>query len=191
MSAIVAPPLHELSVEDYHRLGEAGVLAADSRVELIDGALVGMAPIGSVHASVVSQLTTDFARSLGDRAIVWTQNPVQLGPRSEPQPDILLLRPRPDAYRTGLPTAPDVLLLIEVSDASLHYDRSVKLPLYARHGVREVWVIDLVGRALGIHRRPELGAYMVEWACTAADRVSPEALRDIEVDLAPILGPSP
>jgi Uma2 family endonuclease len=103
---------HKLSVEDYHQMGRAGILGEDSRVELIEGELIDMAPIGSLHVSVVSTLSMFFARQVGELAIVSTQNPVSLPPDSEPQPDIVLLRPRPDRYRSALPTAADVMLLI-------------------------------------------------------------------------------
>ena len=131
MSATFAPTRHKLSVEDYHKLGDAGVLTEDSRVELVDGELIDMAPIGSLHASVVSTLSMFFARHVGDRAIVSTQNPVILPPDSEPQPDIALLKPSADRYRNALPTASDVLLIIEVADTTLDYDRTIKLPRYA------------------------------------------------------------
>ena len=125
--ATVAPvALHRLTVEQYHAMGAAGILAEDCRVELIDGALVDMAPIACRHASVVLLLTMRLAR-FGELAIVSTQNAVTLPPYSEPQPDIALLAPRQDWYRHALPQARDVLLVIEVADTTLRYDRRVKL----------------------------------------------------------------
>src|SRR5687767_3229793 len=116
MRSSLALTRHKLSIHDYHQMGKAGILGENNRVELIDGELIDMAPIGSLHASVVSTLSMWFARNVGELAIVSTQNPIGLPPDNELQPDIALLRPRPDRYRDALPTAAEVMLLIEVSD---------------------------------------------------------------------------
>src|SRR5438093_104740 len=118
-------PRHKLSVEQFHEMGRAGILREDSRVELIEGELIDMAPIGNLHASIVSALSMLFSQRVGDAAIVWPQNPLSLPPHDEPQPDIALLRPKADRYRDALPAASDVLLVIEVADTSLQYDRTV------------------------------------------------------------------
>ena len=131
------------TVHDYYRMGEAGILHEDDRVELIEGEIVEIAPIGSRHLTCVNQLTRLLVRGVGDAAIVSVQNPVRLDEHTEPQPDLAVLRVRD--YRESLPMPEDVLLLIEVSDTTLAYDRGVKLPLYARAGIREVWIADLVG----------------------------------------------
>jgi Uma2 family endonuclease len=178
---------HLFSVEEYHEMGRAGILGPESRVELIDGELIDMAPIGSRHASVVAQLTMLFSRQVGDKALVWTQNPFIARPRSEPQPDVTLLRPRPDDFRNSLPTPDDILLLVEVSDTTLQYDRSVKVPLYARYGIGEVWIVNLPARMLEIHREPKDGAYRVKLERSAIDVVSPLAVPDASVDLSPLL----
>ena len=146
-----------------------------------------MAPIGSRHASVVTMLTMLFSRQVGDDALVWTQNPLAAPPNSEPQPDVTLVRPRQDGYRKSLPTANDVLLLVEVADTTLQYDRTIKVPLYARHGVREVWIVNLPDRVLEIHRDPRDGAYQVKLQRTAADVVSPLALPHAGVELRALL----
>jgi len=150
---------HKLSVEDYHRMGEAGIFAPDSRVELIEGEVIDMAPIGSPHASIVSLLTMFFAREVGKAGIVFTQNPIRLPPDSEPQPDLAILKPRADHYRKSLPLASDVLLLIEVSDTTAALDRQVKVPLYARHGIPEVWLIDLQAERLEVYSVPQGRSY--------------------------------
>jgi Uma2 family endonuclease len=146
------------SVEDYHRMGEAGILGPELRTELIDGEVVEMPPIGHPHAGTVNLLADPLKEAVGRKAIVAVQNPVWLDDYTEPLPDIALLRRRADYYRNGHPASDDVLLLIEVADTSLAYDRDVKLPRYARAEVPEAWV-DLGGRRLTIYRRPAQGAY--------------------------------
>jgi Uma2 family endonuclease len=141
---------HRLTVHDFHRMGEAGILSINSRMELIEGEITDMAPIGSRHAAIVKQLMALFVRAVGARAIVSVQDPIILGEYSEPEPDLALLRPRDDFYALALPRADDVFLIIEVADTTLRYDREIKIPLYARHGIPEVWLIDVEGRTLTI-----------------------------------------
>jgi Uma2 family endonuclease len=131
MSAVFTPTRHKLSVDDYHKLGEAGILDEDSRVELIEGELIDMAPIGPPHMMAVNRLNRLLVRAVGDLGIVSIQNPITLPPHSEPQPDIAVLRPGIDKRGAGLPGPADVLLLIEVADTTLAYDRGTKLQLYA------------------------------------------------------------
>ena len=151
---------HKLDVDAYYRMAEAGILGEDDRVELIDGELIDMMPIGQGHAAVVNGLTRALVMACGDRAIVSVQNPVRLDRRNEPQPDFAVFRPRADFYAGGERPGPaDTLLLVEVADSSLRFDRRVKLPLYARMGIGEVWIVDLKGRALDAHRRPADGGY--------------------------------
>lgn len=145
------------TVHDYHRMGEAGILHEDDRVELIDGEIVEMAAIGTRHFACVNQLTRLLIRGAGDDAIVSVQNPVRLDEHNEPQPDLTVLRVRD--YRESLPWPEDVLLLIEVSDITLRYDRGVKLPLYARAGIREVWIVDLPGEEIERHTDPSGDVY--------------------------------
>lgn len=146
---------HRLTVKEFHAMGEVGILGEDDRVELIEGELIDMTPIGSKHAGSVLQLNRLFNRIADDRAYVAMQNPVILGDHSEPEPDIALLKPRADFYKTSHPTADDVLLIVEVADTSLAYDREVKIPLYARYGIPEVWVIDLNAKCLEIYKMPQ------------------------------------
>jgi Uma2 family endonuclease len=155
------PLRHRYTVVDYHRMGEVGILAPDARVELIDGEIIDMPPIGFRHTGHVDKLTRLLVMACGEHAIVRVQSSIRLGSYSEPQPDISLLRPRGDFYTTGFALAPDVLLVIEVAATSLKYDRTVKLPLYARHAIPEVWLIDLTaGRCrLTRHRDPQAGRY--------------------------------
>lgn len=173
---------HRLTVEDYHKMAEVGILTEDDRIELIEGELIDMAPIGSPHSGSVTRLNHRLNRMLGDRAIVSVRNPIRLDRHNEPQPDIVLLRWRDDFYRHAHPTPTDILLLIEVADSSIRYDREIKLPLYARHGIPEVWLFNLPQRCLETHREPVGEAY------TRVDyfrdgRVAPSLLPDVVIEL--------
>jgi Uma2 family endonuclease len=138
----------------------AGILKEDDRVELIEGEIVEMPPIGSNHASMVDRLVAKWARPLADGSIVLrVQGPVRLNDSSEPVPDIAILRPRPDYYRDGHPGPVDVLLLIEVADSSVSFDKETKVPLYARNRIAEVWVVDITSSAVDVHRGPSARGY--------------------------------
>lgn len=162
-TAAVSYPIRRLwNVADFHRMGKTGFLHPESRLELIEGELFEMAPIGSFHAGTVSILTRLLMQAVANSAIVNIQSPVVLSDCSEPQPDILLLRPRTDYYLHKNPHAQDVLLLVEVSDSTVQFDRKTKVPLYARHGVPEVWlVVGPKRRHIEIYRdlQPERGSY--------------------------------
>lgn len=145
---------HRLTVAQYHRMGEAGILRADARVELINGEIIDMAPTGSRHAGTVKQLARILIQVLGADALIGVQDPIVLDDESEPQPDLAVLRPRADFYKSSHPGPADVLLLIEVADSSLRYDRLIKVPLYARHGIAEVWLVDLDGRRVSRYTEP-------------------------------------
>ena len=186
MGAPLTLPRHKLSIEDFHQMGRAGILRDDSRIELMEGDLIDMAPIGSFHASVVSTLSMFFARQVGEFAIVSTQNPVRLPPDSEPQPDIALLKPISDRYRSALPTAADVLLIIEVADTTAEYDREIKLPLYARHGVPEVWLIDLKGGMLEIYLEPGSKGYRKLLRPDRREAITPSLVEGVRLPLAEI-----
>jgi len=140
-------------------MAEVGILRADERVELIDGEIIDMAPTGSPHSAVVSRLAALFQPATRDLAIVWSQSSVRLDDFSQPEPDLALLRRRTDFYWSAHPRAADVLLIVEVAESSLRYDREVKLPLYARHNIPETWLVDINGRQLTRHRRPMHGRY--------------------------------
>jgi Uma2 family endonuclease len=148
------PRPHRLTVHDYYRMAEAGVLSPDDRTELIEGEIIDMPPIGHRHAEVVRVLTKRLFRAVGDAAEVSAQLPVRLSVRSEPQPDFAVLRPKRSGYRDGHPTSSDVLLLIEVSDSTLRYDLGKRASLYAAHGVPEYWVFDLQRNRVWRHRAP-------------------------------------
>ena len=150
---------HYFSVADYYRMADAGVFPPNARVELIEGEVIEMSPIGNRHAGCVIRLTTLLNRNVGASAFVSVQNPVHLNDFSEPQPDIALLKPRADYYSTAHPTPADVLLLIEVADTTVEFDRRVKLPLYARAGIPETWVMVLPKDLIEVHSQPVNGKY--------------------------------
>jgi Uma2 family endonuclease len=176
MSVVFTPQRRKLSADQFERMGQTGILGSDARVELIEGELIEMAPIGSRHAAAVDFLSMHFARLVGDAALVRTQNPLRLADDSEPQPDLMLLRPRADRYRSAHPRPADVLLLIEVAETTLAFDRETKLPLYAKHGVPEVWILDLDARRLEIHREPDEGGYRRKLERGEAESIAPMAL---------------
>jgi Uma2 family endonuclease len=151
-------PRHLWTVDEYHRMGEVGLLDADARVELIEGEIVEMAPIGDAHAAAANRLTRLLVLAVGERGIVAVGNPVRLSPRSEPQPDFSVLRPRAD-YQTRGPRPEDVMLAVEVSDTTLQRDRQVKLTLYASVGIREFWIVNLEAREVEIYRSPTGDTY--------------------------------
>jgi Uma2 family endonuclease len=174
---------HRLSVGDFQRMAEAGIFQEDDRVELIEGEIVDMTPIGSGHAGAVKRLSNLIKLAVGERAIVSTQDPIMLGEDSEPQPDLALLRPRDDFYADSHPGPEDILLIVEVADASLRYDTEVKLPLYARHGIPEAWLVDLVNKRLLIHRSPSPQGYGETRVATTLDAMCPLHAPDAPVDL--------
>jgi Uma2 family endonuclease len=178
------PRRHRITVEEYHRMAEVGLLAPDARVELIEGAIIDMPPIGSRHASIVDRLIELVSHAVRGRAILRCQGPVQLGDLSEPQPDLALFAWREDFYEHRHPTAADTLLLIEVSETTLRYDRHTKLPLYARHGVPEYWIFDTQERQLDVFRSPTGAAYG-ELQSVRSPTVMPiSSLPDVEIDLS-------
>lgn len=179
------------TTDEYHVMLEAGILNEDDRVELIEGEILEMAPIGSFHVGGVNRLTALFTALLGSRAVVSVQNPVILDKRSEPQPDLVILRFREDYYASGLPTPSDVLLLIEIADSSFQFDRDVKAGLYARHGVPEVWLQDIEHSALLVHRNSSPEGYRDVRIFRCGEQVSPLAFPDLVIEVDAILGRSP
>jgi Uma2 family endonuclease len=148
------PKKHLTNLDEWRRLGEANIFPPESRVELINGEILDMAPIGSNHAGHLKRINKLFAALLPEPIIVGVQDPLQLGDLSEPEPDFMLLKPNPDFYSSRHPTANDVLLLVEVADSSLSFDQNQKLRLYALHGVPEYWLLNLNDSCLEVYRVP-------------------------------------
>ncbi len=181
------------TVHDYHAMGRAGILTPQDRVELLDGQVIAMSPTGSRHAACVGRLTNEFGRAggLAGRALVWVQNPLAQSDHSEPQPDLMLLVPRDDHYDFGHPRAGDVLLLVEVADSSLDYDVRVKAPLYARAGVRELWIVDLERDRIEVRTEPSEHGYGAVRRCVPGDVLAPSALPDVTLEAARIIPARP
>jgi len=173
-----------LTVTEYHRMGEVGILGERDRVELIEGELVAMSPIGSYHHGTVISLTQALVLAVGSRALVSVQGPVRLDEYSEPEPDFALLRPRPDAYRDSHATPADVLLLIEVADTSLNYDRSVKRALYARSAIPELWIVDLPAGEVEVCRQPEPDGYVEVQRIGSGSTLEPALLPGVRIETA-------
>lgn len=181
-------PRRRFTVDEYHRMGESGLLTEDDRVELIEGEIIEMAPIGSVHASRLSRLTRLLVHRVGEAAAVWPQNPVRLGSDSEPQPDLALLVPREDDYRDELPSSTDVLLVIEISDTSLRFDREIKLGLYARHAIPVVWIVNLRDETIEVYEGPGSDAYESKTTVSGDEALSLAAIPALTLTAAEVLG---
>ena len=181
------PTRRRFDVAAYYRMAETGILAPEDRVELIDGEIVEMAPIGAARGGKVDRLTSLVARAVADgQVIARVQGALRLDRRNEPQPDLMLLRPRANFYELGHPGAADVLLLVEVADSSLAFDRGPKLALYARHAVPEVWIVDLPGRAVEICRGPGPEGYAERQRLTVG-MVAPTQVQGLKIDVAALL----
>ena len=177
-------PRHRLTVRDYYRLAEVGILGADERVELLEGQLVDMSPIGPRHALVSGALTELLVQAVAGHAHVRVQLPIALDNHSEPEPDFALVRRPWDGYPHAHPNAHDVLLLIEVSDSSLDYDRGAKRELYARAGIREFWIVDLTSNSVLVHRAPKDGVYASVASVDLSGTLHIEALPGVAIAVA-------
>ena len=182
-----APTKRKLNVHEYHRMGEAGILGFDERVELLDGELYTLPPQTARHSGTTIALGYLFRPAL-DQALQSIHNPIRLSEYSEPQPDVALLRPRPDFYGTSKARPEDVFLLVEVAESSLQYDRRTKLPLYAAAGIPEVWIVNLIARQIEVY--PDSAGYHYATATvhTAGETLTPVALPDVVIRVGEILG---
>jgi Uma2 family endonuclease len=177
-----------LTIAEYHRMAEVGILTERDRVELIEGQLIAMSPIGSGHSGTVNALNRMLVRAVGDRGVVAVQNPVQLDDLSEPEPDFAVLKPREDDYRKATPRPEEVLLIIEVADSSLAYDRAVKRSLYARHGIPEFWIVNLVAGEVEVCRTPAGDRYASVSQVGREAILEPELLPGAAIPVAALLG---
>lgn len=186
MAAVDAPDAavrpRPFTVDEYYAMAEAGLFGPKDRVELIRGQIMLLSPIGSRHAAVVARLTMLLASKLSGRAVVNVQSPVRLDRYSEPEPDLAVVRPEPD-YMRRHPGPEDVLLLIEVADTTLRYDRSTKLPLYAQAGIAEVWIANIQDRCIEVYREPAGTGYATH-KHVMEETIAPNAFPDVEVDAA-------
>jgi Uma2 family endonuclease len=169
------------TVGEYYKMAEAGILQEGDRVELIEGEILKMTPIGSRHTACVNKLNYLFAKLFGDEVMISVQNPLRLGDISEPEPDVALLVPRPDFYAERHPNARNALLVVEVADSSVVYDCEVKLPMYARAGLPEAWLVDLAQQQVLVHRNPTSQGYQEVHAKRSGDRL---AAKELVIELA-------
>jgi Uma2 family endonuclease len=178
------PRRHRITVQEYHRMAEVGLLAPDARVELIEGEIIDMAPIGDSHRGTVILLDELLHEAVGKRATVLCQSSIRLGKYSEPEPDLAILRRRTDSYRGKTPICEDTMLVLEVSDTTWRYDRHTKVPFYARQGIPEVWIIDLPRSTLHFFRGPGGESYAAESSTQAPGRVALPGIPGASVDLS-------
>ena len=183
----VLPARRRFSADEYHRMADAGILGPEERVELLEGDIYTMAAIGSRHARCVDTLAEWLIVRLAGRAIVRIQGPVRLSSGLEPEPDLALLRPRADRYGEEHPGPGDLLLLIEVADTSLAYDRDLKLPRYAEAGIPEVWLVDLTANQVLIHRDPSGPRYASVSTAGRGDTLTPAAFPDLRLPIDDLL----
>jgi Uma2 family endonuclease len=176
------------NIGEYYRMTEAGILSEGDRVELLDGEVVEMSPIGSRHAACVDRLNKILNRIVDQDVIVRVQNPIVLNDYSEPQPDISLLRPRADFYAQGHPIPADVLLVVEVADSSTQFDREIKLPLYAQAMLPEVWLVNLPGDVIELHSQPANGVYQIAQPLRRGEVLVSTVITNLNLDVATILG---
>lgn len=172
----------------YYRMAAAGVFTEDDRVELIEGEIIEMNPIGSRHAACVGRLTEILGRSVAGQAIVWVQNPVQVSDYSEPLPDVTLLKRRADFYAQANPQPADVLLIVEVADSSVEYDHEIKLPLYAESSIVEVWLVNIAKEIIEVYRQPVGSKYQGVDLVKRGESVSVQSLPNVTVDVNDVLG---
>lgn len=186
------PPLQSrrkrFSTAEYHRMAEAGILSEDDQVELIEGEILEMAPMGSRHAACIDKLNRHLNRAVSGEVLVRVQSPIRLDDDSEPEPDVALLKPREDFYSREHPGPGDVLLVIEVSDTSAEYDKEVKLPLYARSGVPEAWIVDLAAGTVEVHSRPAPGGYRQTLRASRGETLKSETVSGLEIAADDVLG---
>jgi len=188
METVIEPVImrRRITVEEYEVMYEAGVFKPDERLELINGEILKVAPMNAPHMAHVARLSRIFIETLGRKATVFTQLPVVLSEDSEPEPDISILRWRSDDYFSAKPSAQDVYAIIEVASTSLVYDRRVKLPLYARVGVPEVWIVNVQARELEVYRNPKGEDYAERQILQPTDRISLLAFPDVEIPLSEV-----
>ncbi len=175
------------TVEDYYRMSRVGIFSGDDRVELVDGEIVEMTPMGSRHAAAVVRADRLLSRVLGDDACVRVQLPLRLGDWSEPEPDVAVVRPRSDFYAERHPGPRDVYFLVEISDTSADFDRTTKRAIYASFGIPELWIVDLGSRKLERSSEPAGDGYRIVQVLNPSDSIVVPALPEFTFPVAPLL----
>ena len=184
----VQPTRRRFTVDEYYWMARVGILGEDDRVELRDGEIVEMPPIGPEHASTVDDVSCNFVRSFSDLARVRVKNPIRLDRFNEPEPDVALVTRRKDGYRAAHPTPEDVFLVVEVSDTTLAEDLRRKVPLYATYRVPEVWVIDVNQQAIRVYRDPVDDSFRLVQALRRGESLAPLAFPDRQLSVDDLLG---
>jgi len=175
------------TVDEYEQMAVAGILREDDRLELVGGEIIEMGAISIPHAACVKTLTHLFIWQLGKRVIVGVQDPIRLDNRSQPQPDVVLLRPRAGFYAQGHPEPEDIILVIGVAETSVKFDREVKIPLYGRAGIEEAWLINLRRKYIEVFRRPAANGYEETMRLRPGDTISPLAFPDLVLNVSELL----
>ena len=184
---MLAPAKHRFSVKEYYRMAETGILPENARVELLNGEIIDMSPIGPFHGGVANYLTQIFTAAAKGRWLTAIQNPIHLDDHSEPEPDVVLLKPAPEYYRRRHPQPEDVHLLIEISDTSLESDQEQKLPAYGRAGITEVWIVNLNELTVEVYREPHFTGYGSKTILGAGDAARPLAFPEVTVSVGELL----
>lgn len=184
MAVEIERPRRLFTADEFERMAEVGVFGPEERLELIDGEIVEMTPVGPGHGASVACLTKRFILGLGDRAVVWIQSSARVALRSVPQPDLALLRPR--SYRRANPTPEDILLVVEVADSSLRYDRMRKQRLYAAAAIPEYWVVGVPREWVEIYRTPEGDGYRDVRRAPRGEAIAPLSFPDLAIPVADI-----
>jgi Uma2 family endonuclease len=188
MNSVISPiRKHLTDIHEWHKLGEANIFPPESRIELIEGEIFEMSPIGSNHASHLKRINKLFTRLIPENLFSSVQDPLQLGDLSEPEPDFMLLKPSPDFYSSHHPTADDVLLLIEIADSSLAFDQNQKLHLYATYNIPEYWLLNLNDNCLEVYRKPHGEVYAEKTTLYSGDNVTLSQLPEISIQVSDIL----
>lgn len=182
------PRFRRFNITEYYQMAKAGILKPDDRVELIEGEIVTMSPIGSQHASCVSRLVKCLLPLVGDSGVVTVQNPIRLDNFTEPEPDLSVSKYRADFYAAHHPTPADVLLVIEVADTTLRFDQRVKTRLYARAGIPEVWIVDIVHEQIIRYTDPVAQRYETTKSCQRGETLSSERIPVVTIAVNDILG---
>ncbi len=188
MTTIFKPLPRRFSVSEFQKMTEAGILPEVSGLEIVDGYLIEKMSIGSKHDGTVKKLNRNLGLLLGTEIIISVQDPIHLDEFNEPEPDIALLKPREDFYAESHPTAADVLLLIEVSDSTLEYDREIKKTLYAEAGIGEFWIINLRENTLEFYTAPKNGSYRLVRILETGETVESNAVEKLRLKIDEIIG---
>lgn len=179
--------LRRLTVQEYHRMAEAGIFHPTERIELLNGQIIKMAAKGTAHTAAISRTSELLRERLQNRILIRLQDPVQLDDYSEPEPDLAIVLPDPAFYEDHHPTPSEIFLIIEVADSSLRYDRELKAPTYGRSNILEYWVLDVNDRRLYVYRSPSTAGYQIEQTLSEEDTISPVAFPDCAIKVRELL----